>query len=206
MSERCWHAVSSRSLPWCLWSAACRRTGLIRPCYCNSNRLCLHVCTKWQQIGILPLYCHSQHLSVSFSASLSVWLFVLCSCQRVCLSVSVSLASFTAPPPPKQDEKFPSFIYFRQMADSLMLSGSLCVVYCLAPGCLARTQSSWTADLKGRFVKELYSTNTKAKLAVSQHSFRICMARRGTGPPLESDWPPLVLPLSESDSDRQLAC
>lgn len=61
-----WHTV----LSWCLWSVSCHGAWLIRPCYCNANRPCLHVYRKRQQITIFPLYCHRRHLSISPSVSL----------------------------------------------------------------------------------------------------------------------------------------
>lgn len=70
-----WDAV----LSWCLPSASCHCMWLIRPCFCNANRLRVHVCRKRQQIKIFPFYCHRWHLSISFSASSPV-----CVCVSVC--------------------------------------------------------------------------------------------------------------------------
>ncbi len=159
-SERCWHAVLSCSLPWRLWSAACHCKWLIRPCYCNSNRLCMHVCRTRKQIKIFPLYCHSRHLSVSFSVSLSVLpvcvVFVsvcLSVCQPVCQCRSGIFHSSSAARTRLEISVF-LFFYFRQMGESLMQKDLLCAVYCLAWGFFSRTQSKWTVTPTGWPVME----------------------------------------------------
>lgn len=103
-SERCWHAVSSRLLPWCLWSAACQWQDLVK---CNSSRLRTHVCRKRQQIQIFPLYCHNAYFFFCQSVCLSVNVGFVSVRLSVSLFVSFCLASFTAPLLPK---RVPSFI------------------------------------------------------------------------------------------------
>lgn len=101
--EMWWHAA----LSWCLWSVSCHCMWLIRPCYCNANRLSARVCRRRQQIKkMFPLYCHRRHLSVSLSVSFA-WM-----CRCVCLLCRTP--SFTAPLLQKQDSKFSSFVFFVQ--------------------------------------------------------------------------------------------
>lgn len=146
-SERCWHAVSSRLLPWCLWSAACQWQDLVK---CNSSRLRAHMCRERQQIQIFPLYCHNAYFFFCQSVCLlsvcvgfvSVRLSV---CHPICQFLSGIFHSSSA-------AKTSSFFYFGQMANSLMLNDLRCVVYCVAPGGFARTK--WPGTLTGLSVME----------------------------------------------------
>lgn len=136
--------------------SACRCMWLIRSCYCNSNRLCVQkkkMSTNKKNIPLVlsqptPVYhffCQSVCLFCS-RVFVSVFLSV---CQPFCQCRSTSrTASRTKILP------FFSFFYFRQMADSLMLSDLVSVVYCLALGCFARSQSKWTVTLTAWSVME----------------------------------------------------
>ena len=154
---------------------------LIRSCYCNSNRLRVQKkkkkCQQIKKNKNIPLVL-SQPTPVYHFFCQSVCLF--CLCRRFCPSVSLFChcrsTSRTAPLLPEQDWKFCPFsffffFYFRQMADSLMLSDLVSVVYCLAPGCFCQVTEQVNCDSYSMVCNGaalLFSSNRKAKLAGSQ--------------------------------------
>ena len=133
--------------------------------------------TNKKKIKIFPLYCRSRLLSITFSVSLSVCF--------VCVGVSVRLSAFFVTVglhharllccQNKTGNFVPFlfffFFYFRQMADSLMLSDLVSVVYCLAPGCFCQVTEQVNCDSYSMVCNGaalLFSSNRKAKLAGSQ--------------------------------------
>ena len=88
------------------------------------------------------------------------------------------------------------------MADSLMQSDLVSVVYCLAPGCFARSQSKWTVTLTAWSVMEPRCCSARTERRnLLVHSRNALFLWPGVAQvlPLETDRPPY-------QSDRVLAC